>query len=1192
MLKTKLKQWLANAYYNAIPAVDITVFAKMKQLITVLFTVWLLQVAGFTQAKPYYGSVEKISVDDGLPDSTVYSIATDDSGFLWFGMSTALARYDGYLFHTFSHSNADINKLAVDSAGNIFIDSQQRMWVGTWGEGLVLYDQDMKLVAHFRHDKRDPWSIGSNMVQEIFEDSEGDIWIGTNGGGLALYQPDRQSFISYQFDAADPTSLSHNRVWSIAETDKGIIWVATSDGLNRLEKNKSVRFTRFMHDPAVSTSINHVLVRSLLVSKKGELWVGTEKGFGHFDIKSEVFTAIPFEKAGNVEAITRMIEDHKGGIWIGTQGGLLRYEPKNKQLTELTDRPEFQLFRDNDIRDLLIDESGVLWVATRYAGLIKINLTLNRFGYYQSYIGADGDERLINKVHSLYASHSLEGEQNDLWMGVANGLLRMDMQTQKIERFDAPVDLSVTRVKVIAGSLNSKLWLGSSFGLSSFDTKTRQFSDEMALLSPVKIKQVKSLLVDRQGSLWIGTAHEGLLKYDGDTNSDGDWQHFRRDDSDPNSLSSDAIDVLFEDQQGRIWVGTEGGGLNRFDPRNNGFVKYLADSRQPTSISDNVVKVIYQTRDGQMWFGTPKSLDKLDEVSAEFTHFGIKNGLVNSNIKGMIEDDQSDLWISTDKGLSQFKYKRNHFSNFSDKDSLHSNEFLLTSVAKSRGRIYFGGNAGIHEIVPTRVTVNKHIPKVAITDIWLDDKPLEQLAFRSSETLVVSHEVSSIALRFAALDFQAPGKNRYSYKLQGVEEDWQQPDESRIVTYRHLPPGSYTFSVTGSNNSNQWNPVARNLVFVITPPWWTLLWFKAAVGVGLLIFAYLWYRFRRVTIAGREKLLEVEVVVRTAEVNLQKDELTEALQRLNVHTKSLETTNEELSQHLAKTEQYQQQQMEEQKMAALGNMVAGISHEINTPIGLGITATSLMQDRMEALKLAFDDGKLSAKQLGSYLKEGEQSLEIIYRNLEKAADMIRSFKQVSADKSTEEVRNFGLSQLINEVLFSMQSDLKKVRHQVEVACDDAVRLNSKPGLLSQILVNLINNSLIHAFDGVEHGLMTINVSVIGHNCELIYRDNGNGVPSDIEKQIFEPFVTGKKGTSGTGLGMHLVYNLATGGLGGTIAMDPNIDAGVEFKLLFPVTLKPDNVVVEEPAEVVKEQPEEYSEEAFNQQNDGYRRSTV
>ena len=138
MLKTKLKQWLANAYYNAIPAVDITVFAKMKQLITVLFTVWLLQVAGFTQAKPYYGSVEKISVDDGLPDSTVYSIATDDSGFLWFGMSTALARYDGYLFHTFSHSNADINKLAVDSAGNIFIDSQQRMWVGTWGEGLVL----------------------------------------------------------------------------------------------------------------------------------------------------------------------------------------------------------------------------------------------------------------------------------------------------------------------------------------------------------------------------------------------------------------------------------------------------------------------------------------------------------------------------------------------------------------------------------------------------------------------------------------------------------------------------------------------------------------------------------------------------------------------------------------------------------------------------------------------------------------------------------------------------------------------------------------------------------------------------------------------------------------------------------------------------------------------------------------------
>ncbi|MFT5161876.1 MAG: ligand-binding sensor domain-containing protein/signal transduction histidine kinase [Alteromonadaceae bacterium] len=1121
--------------------------AGIKNTLTSCLLAALLMLGSTCQADSYYSAIETLSVEDGLPDSTVYSIAKDETGFLWFGSPTALARYDGYQFRSFSHDDDSDQSLVVDRASNIFIDSKQRLWVGTWGEGLALYDRDMQLIAHFTHEKTDPWSIGSNMVQAIFEDREGDIWIGTNGGGLALYQPQKQSFVSYRFDASDRNSLSHNRIWSITETNKGIIWIGTSDGLNQMDKKSPGKFTRFKHDPNVSTSVDHVLVRALLAGSGGELWVGTEKGFGLFNTKSLTFTPIQLVQSGVSAPITRMIEDNDGGIWIATKSGIFRYNTNLHELTPLVNENSYQLFRHNDIRDILFDDSGVLWVATRYAGLIKANSSSNLLSYYSTYSRPERHKNPINKVYALHSD-----KKDSLWMGIDEGLLHMNMQTKEISRLNALDNFPSMRINAIAPEQPDKLWIGGSFGLLSVDITTRIFNDESAILAGIGIKIVQSLLRDRRGNLWIGTAHKGLLKLD----HKGDVTRYQHDSDNPNSLSNDAIQTLFEDIQGRIWVGTQGGGVNRFDASDSTFVKYLADPRQSGNLSDNVVNVIYQTNDRQMWFGTAKSLDRLDEKLGQFRHYGMEDGLANSNIKGIIEDDFGDMWISTNKGLSQFKPLQKHFSNFSEQDSLQSGQFLAGSVARGNdGVLYFGGNAGIHEVVPSQVKINEHIPAVVITDVWIDDRPADKLNFNSAVPLVIGHEVNSLRFRFAALDFQAPDKNRYSYKLQGLDEHWHEPSEDRTVTYTNLKPGKYTFAVTGSNNSNQWNAVSGNLEVIITPPWWTLWWIKALAVFGVLMLIFSWNRYRLLTIAGQTKLLEVEVSVRTAELNLQKEELIEAHQLLNERTEALENTNEELSLTLKKTAEYQEQLMEEQKMATLGSMAAGISHEINTPIGLGITATTLMQDRLMELKLSFSEEKLSAKQLSAYLREGEESLEIIFRNLEKAAKMIRSFKQVSVDQSREESRNFEILQLINEVLFSLQPDLKKVRHQVEVICDKGIRIKSKSGPIGQILINLINNSLTHAFDGIDKGRMTIKVDITGNHCQLTYRDDGNGVAENIQDHIFEPFVSSKIGSGGTGLGMHLVYNLATQGLGGSISLNKSAEQGIELVMVFPVSIE-------------------------------------
>ena len=275
-------------------------------------------------------------------------------------------------------------------------------------------------------------------------------------------------------------------------------------------------------------------------------------------------------------------------------------------------------------------------------------------------------------------------------------------------------------------------------------------------------------------------------------------------------------------------------------------------------------------------------------------------------------------------------------------------------------------------------------------------------------------------------------------------------------------------------------------------------------------------------------------------------------QKVSERTDALKSSNQELLNTLATLHQYQNQIVETEKMASLGQMVAGVAHEVNTPIGLGVTASTLLQDRLTQIERAFTDKKLTSSQLGRFLSESKENLGIIYRNLERAAGLISSFKQVAVDQSHDSQRNFNMAQLINEVLLSLRPNLKKSHHQVVVECSPELIIESKAGPINQILINLIMNSLIHAFDNTDQGVITISVKISGTRCKLSYRDNGSGVPENIKKRIFDPFVTTKRGEGGSGLGLHLVYNLVTQALNGTISFNSTLGQGVQILIDFPV----------------------------------------
>ena len=282
-------------------------------------------------------------------------------------------------------------------------------------------------------------------------------------------------------------------------------------------------------------------------------------------------------------------------------------------------------------------------------------------------------------------------------------------------------------------------------------------------------------------------------------------------------------------------------------------------------------------------------------------------------------------------------------------------------------------------------------------------------------------------------------------------------------------------------------------------------------------------------------------------------QLNEGLeQRVLERTKQLEEANTELTNTLGQLTRAHKQLVESEKMASLGGLVAGVAHEINTPVGIGVTAASHLEAKTRDMLAEYKSGGLKRAALETYLAVCDESSRMILSNLSRASDLIRSFKQVAVDRSTEEKRSFLLRAYIDEILLSLRPHLKKTAHVVEVSCDPTLAMDSYPGALSQILTNLVMNSLMHAFEPGSAGHITITAGMEGDLLRLVYADNGKGIPPENLDKIFEPFYTTLRGRGGTGLGLHILYNLVTQKLRGTVRCESTPGQGATFILMLPL----------------------------------------
>lgn len=311
--------------------------------------------------------------------------------------------------------------------------------------------------------------------------------------------------------------------------------------------------------------------------------------------------------------------------------------------------------------------------------------------------------------------------------------------------------------------------------------------------------------------------------------------------------------------------------------------------------------------------------------------------------------------------------------------------------------------------------------------------------------------------------------------------------------------------------------------------------------------------------------LEQEVAKKTASLSTimldleqQKDELIVKQRELRQENENrqyiedeLRKRNKELAESMETLQLAKDQLVESERMASLGGLVAGIAHDVNTPLGVGVTAASFMQERIKNLNLAFEDKKLTSRTMSLFLTEAQQTTTLLLSNLNRASELVSSFKQVAVDQTSEAERDVDLQLYIQEVIQSLAPNLKKTKHKVNVVCPENLVVRCAPGVIAQIFTNMIMNSIIHGFEHKKQGQINIEINNDGENINIHYQDNGKGLSKELLARHFDAFFTTKRGKGGSGLGTHIMYNLVTQTLGGDIEAHSQIEQGIEYIIKFP-----------------------------------------
>jgi ligand-binding sensor domain-containing protein/signal transduction histidine kinase len=787
-----------------------------------------------------------LTANDGLSQNHVLAILQDRRGFMWFATEDGLSRYDGNAFVVYKNNRNDPGSIGSNSTKDLQEDDHGYLWVVAAHGGVSKFDPTTERFTRYRHDSSNPNSLSSDSVEDIARDSRGFLWFGTVDSGLDRFDPTTETFTHYRNDS-DGKFLG--MIHRVIEDSHREIWFVGQRGLFHL----NVRTGQITRPPG---TIKGLSAGYLYEDSAGNFWMlawSPIVGLVQYDRKKERCIEYPVGAGAALIGGSKLLNDGENGLWVPSSLGLFYFDLRTERFTYhfRHDETNPDSLNDNAVVQAYRDRAGLLWVATEHGGLNVLNSQQELFGRLKHRPG-DPNSLSPGRVTAIYLD-----SDNVLWLGFfPRALDRLDRKTGRITHYvpDLKNRNALSKgdeLSSICEDARGYLWLGGwRAGLDRYDKRAGQFkhyghnpSDPASLMSD----NVLNVYEDRNSHLWVGQTG-GVSRFDAAT------QRFVNYRTGPDTLYN-TVSAIHQDRSGMLWLGKWDGVVSRLDTKTGTLVNYTPDSRDPHKLQGGSISVIYEDRAGTLWVGTETGVCRYNRQNEIFTCYAESPDMssVSNSISGLLEDGDGRLWLSTKNGMSRFNPKTETFRHYDTSDGLQSNEFRDRAFAQGPdGEMFFGGNNGITTFFPENIRDNPYVPPIVVTSFKMFNKPVPigaksilKKSISDVDALTLSYRDAVFSFEFAALSYANSKKNRYRYKLEGLEPSWNEVgSQQRLATYTNLNPGKYVFRVQGSNSDGIWNEQGVSLPILITPPWWETSSFRALCVAAFVSLLWALYQYR------------------------------------------------------------------------------------------------------------------------------------------------------------------------------------------------------------------------------------------------------------------------------------------------------------------------------------------------------------
>ncbi len=1072
---------------------------------------------------------EKITGANGVPVGTINAITQDKFGFIWFSDETnqCIIRYDGSSLKQFKNDPANTNSLGGYYPECFYADPSGILWIGFYGQGLDRYDPLTETFTHYRHDDNDPESLSDDYVSTILRDHLGNLWVGNNGG-LDLLDETNGKFNNYLSNDSESTNIGFNIVRALYEDAAGTLWIGTfSGGLCRFNRSEDT-FTRYLHDPTDDGSIIHDNVRSIFEDSKGNFWIGTGgDGLHTMDRESGKFTRHTYDPKHpdklsrppfneSFDLITFIAEDVDHQIWIGSNSnGINRYNPDTQKVTHYgNNTDETGTFIENTSWWIYMAKDGLIWLSTQ-PGLYKVD------PFYTSI-------PRMNKRLEVYFQET----PTISWIGTDNGLIRENAKTGKVSKYvhDPSNDKSISNdnIRSIAKDRDGLIWIGTANGLNQFDSITGEFISYRYNFNPnSSTDNISSIYADFNNNLWLGTNGGGLVKFDQETKTFTSYQA---------NLSQTDLNERFprfilEEDQDHLWVGVANA-LYKFNTQSGIFVPLFSGHR---------ISSLFKDIDGVKWICTAQGLYKQDNGSDEFVR------VYDDGIFSIIDDPDNNLWLSSSNGFIKINPTREHITQYSRGNKVNTGLFFNNSRAYRRpdGKILLGEISGYYSFYPDKLKTFMDTSRVYITEFWLNGQqltpdnegPLNQSIYETKE-INFEYNESNFAIGITEIDFRNNANDRVQYLLEGYDEEWRTAPPGEKVNYFKVPSGNYTFKIKAANSSSGLD-AEEQLSITIFPPWWLTWWAYCMYGILFIVGIFFVYRYQRNRLLAK------------ARAEAKEKELEQAREIEKAYTELKST---------------QSQLIQSEKMASLGELTAGIAHEIQNPLNFVNNFSEVNAELLQELNEEIEKGNYNEAKVLS--RSAIDNQEKINHHGKRADAIVKGMLQHSRSSSGAKEPT-DINALCDEYLrlsyHGLRAKDKSFNAKFETDFDLSLpKINVVPQDIGRVVLNLINNAFYVVnekhkacqAEPVEASLNyepTVSISTKNENGKVIItvKDNGNGIPDSIKEKIFQPFFTTKPTGQGTGLGLSLSYDTVKAH-GGELKVETREGKGSEFIMMLPL----------------------------------------